>query len=107
MGMSWTYENFVQQAGIGCEDDGQDSFITVWHRILDAVRERSTRKYWVSFEGHGWVVILDQRLINLQKAVMYQRKLPNLEHKLMVLNAISCVGIESSHSANLNSFYKC
>ena len=105
-GVNWSYENFVKQAGIGSEHKKQNSFIKVWHKILAAITERSDRKYWVSFDNHGWVMILDQRLIALQKTFMHKHRLPNLKHKLKVLAAIKCIGIESSHSKILSSFYK-
>lgn len=83
------------------------SFIDVWNRIVERLKGAFERRNWVSFDGHGWVVSFDERLIEAQKDKMNSTlsgtKL-KAAHKL--LDALGCVGIESSHSSFLNSFYK-
>lgn len=84
------------------------SFLDVWRRIVEKFKQ-CDRKHWVSFDGHGWVISFDKQLIALQK-----RAINNLleseekkQERLELLHALRCTGIESSHSTELNSFYKC
>lgn len=82
------------------------SFVDTWREIVRELHKRSTRKNWISFDGHGWVISFDQRLINLQKDAMRHKRLKDLTNKLRLLDALGCTGIESSLSDELNSFYK-
>lgn len=78
--------------------DKSGDFITFWKKIIDELKKLS-RKHFVSFTSHGWVVSFDGNLINLQNSTSgFQDK--------KLLESLGIAGIESWHSKELSTFYK-
>lgn len=108
----WRWTDFVegayQKQTVTLDSGSKDvSFLDTWKEIIEALKNRSNRLNWVSFDHHGWVISFDKRLVDLQKdAMRSDRTLDDLDKKLQLLDNLGCTGIESSHSSLFNSFYK-
>lgn len=78
-----------------------ESFLSVWDQILVGLKDRSDkcgRQDFMSFDDHGWVVSLDEKLIDLQNdGKVYDKGL---------LRRLGIVGIESWWGSELNLWYK-
>ncbi len=98
----WSYDDFVQKAR--AKNRNGISFIDTWQAIVAKIKQNPFyRKHWIGFDGHGWVVSFDKRLIDLQKEVMTRRSpllswdylSGNRSRKFKVLDDLQCVGIDS------------
>jgi hypothetical protein len=109
-GVTWSLEEYVE--GAREKNDCLEqmvSFIDVWQEILGEIKKHcQERLNWISFDGHGWVVSLDEKLISLQKKSIENGKdTKNQKTKrIKLLDEIGCTGIESWQSSNIESFYK-
>ncbi|MFH0898017.1 MAG: hypothetical protein V1855_00375 [bacterium] len=76
-----------------------DSYISVLQKVFTELKKNTTRKHFISFEGHGWVVSLDEELIKLQNNT------PGSAYPTL-LKQLPFAGIESWQSSLLPTFYK-
>ena len=87
--------------------EGQDySFLSVWHQVVEKLKTVTNRRNFVSFDGHGWLVSFDQKIINAQIRDLENWTGPETVD-VDLLRDLRCVGIESWKSDLLKSaFYK-
>ena len=106
--IAYSFTSYVENAFKKQEYSGSlISFIEVWNIIVEEFK-KFNRKHWVSFDAHGWVVSFDDELIEMQKRAIEKFSEPEgkKKNRLYLLKSLGCAGIESSHSAFFNSFYK-
>ena len=114
LGLDWSIDLYKKDAFKQTEKG--DSFISVWNEIVTKLKALP-RKTWISFDGHGWLVSFDSRIINAQVKHLeeVERSLksegtflvdgdPKVD--IALLKSLGCTGIDSWKSAPLYSFYK-
>lgn len=101
----WTFEGFKKNAYK--KNKNGDSFVSVWQELLQVFKKyleinNIKRKNFFSFDNHGWVFSLDEKIIELQKKEIGKYK----DLDINLFNDLQITGIESWNSSLLKTFYK-
>ena len=100
----WSFDQFRKEAtqSKNIKDGIQKkaSFLESWELIRDELIHYHGRRNWISFDGHGWVVSFDPKVIKLERAFSDKFYDDNLNKRL------GLSGIESSITSELFLFYK-
>ena len=98
----WKNLTYTQLKKAALKKIDDSSFIDIWYILVNRIKRKySTITDWVSFDGHGWVVSFDEKLIQLQKEHALES---NCDFEF--LDTLQFAGIESWWGSDLEVFYK-